>query len=79
MPVTQRNIERELDRLNYCNKSLDALAGGDDTFFVILDDREDVWLKEKRDYISGRKLMVPSECLIKIPPYFFFAKDHGDY
>ena len=27
-------------------KTLDALAGGDDKIYVILDDREDVWLED---------------------------------
>ena len=49
---TQERLEREVDRLNFTRKSLDALAGGDDTFFVILDDREDVWPTEKKLFDS---------------------------
>ena len=44
--ITKERLEREVDKLNFTRKSLDALAGGDDTFFVILDDREDVWPTE---------------------------------
>jgi len=43
-------------------KNLDALAGGDDKIYVILDDREDVWLEE-----TGH----PSPNLLKILPYYF--------
>ncbi len=30
-------------------KSLNKLAGGDDTIFAIIDDRYDVWMTEKKD------------------------------
>ena len=50
-------------RLNYCKKSLDALSGGDDKIFVILDDRDDVWLQD-----DGSQ----SQNLFKIPAYFYF-------
>ena len=43
-------------------KTLDALAGGDDKIYVILDDREDVWLED-----DG----TPSANLLKIPPYYY--------
>jgi len=46
-------LEREITRLNFTRKSLDTLAGGDDTFFVILDDREDVWPTEVKLYDCG--------------------------
>ena len=36
-------VEREMRNMNYTQKTLDALAGGDDKIFVILDDRNDVW------------------------------------
>ena len=48
--------------MNYMRKTLDSLAGGDDKIYVILDDREDVWLQE-----DG----IPSANLIKILPYYF--------
>jgi len=36
-------VEAEINKMNYTQKTLDALAGGDDKIFVILDDRDDVW------------------------------------
>jgi len=48
--------------MNYTRKTLDDLAGGDDKIFVVIDDREDVWLKD-----TG----APSENLLKIPPYYY--------
>ena len=51
--MTQDNVRKELMRLNFCHKSLDALAGGDDTFFAILDDREDVWMKQTVNKFTG--------------------------
>ena len=44
-------------------KSLKALAGENESIFVILDDREDVWFDE----ISGKT----PENLLKVPPYFY--------
>jgi hypothetical protein len=44
----QKAIENEFLKLNFTRKTLDALAGGDDTLFVILDDRCDVWQTEKK-------------------------------
>jgi len=44
----QKAIDNEFLKLNFCRKTLDALAGGDDTLFVILDDRSDVWQTEKK-------------------------------
>jgi hypothetical protein len=38
-----QRVEREMNNMNYTAKTLDALAGGDDKIFVILDDRDDVW------------------------------------
>lgn len=71
-PVTKELIERELDKLNFTRKSLDALAGGDDTFFVILDDREDVWLTEVKLFDSVVPQTVPSDNLLRIPAYFYW-------
>jgi hypothetical protein len=44
----QKAIDNEFLKLNFCRKTLDALAGGDDSLFVILDDRCDVWQTEKK-------------------------------
>ena len=60
--LNSRVLEREILKLNYTHKTLDALAGVDDKIFVILDDRDDVWLKEG---------YLPSENLLKIPAYFY--------
>ncbi len=62
-------LEREILKLNYTHKTLDALAGGDDKIFVILDDRDDVWLKEG---------YLPSENLLKIPAYFYHDDKQQD-
>ena len=43
--VNYQEMEREFMRLNFCTKKLSALAG-DDTIFVVLDDRNDVWRNE---------------------------------
>jgi len=43
-------------------KSLKALAGDNDSIFVILDDRDDVWMND---------LGQLPQNLLKIPPYFF--------
>ena len=56
-------MQREILRLNYCKKTLNALSGGDDKIFVILDDRDDVWLQD-----DGSQ----SQNLFKIPAYFYF-------
>lgn len=53
IPITPERLEREVDKLNFTRKSLDALAGGDDTFFIILDDRDDVWPTSVKLYDSG--------------------------
>ena len=53
-------------KANFCKKTINALSGGDDTIFVILDDREDVWLVIDNDF------MRPSENLHKIPPYYYW-------
>ena len=76
VPITQERLEREVDKLNFTKKSLDALAGGDDTFFVILDDRDDVWPTEVKLYDCGVPQVVPSENLLKIAPYFYFDDQH---
>jgi len=44
-------------------KTLDSLTGGDDKIYVIVDDREDVWLMKDEKTISGN--------LIKILPYYY--------
>jgi hypothetical protein len=44
--VTSQAIDREMWKMNYTRKTLDDLAGGDDKIFVVIDDRDDVWLKE---------------------------------
>ena len=72
LPITQQYINREVDRLNFTKKSLDALAGGDDTFFVILDDRNDVWPTEVKLFDCRQPQTLPSENLLQIPPYFYF-------
>ena len=66
-------VERELLKLNYTRKTLDALAGGDDTIFVILDDRDDVWLTESKHHRSGdeKPRLQPSDNLLKIPAYYY--------
>lgn len=83
VPITKESLEAEVTKLNYTKKSLDALAGGDDTFFVILDDRDDVWPTEVKLFDSGVPQIVPSDNLIKIPPYFFFDdqqwRQHSNY
>ena len=44
-------------------KSLKALAGDNDSIFVILDDRDDPWFNEFTNKIPDN--------LLKIPPYFY--------
>jgi hypothetical protein len=44
-------------------KSLKALAGDDDSIFVILDDREDPWFNEATKTIPDN--------LLKVPGYFY--------
>lgn len=61
-----------MTKLNFTRKSLDALAGGDDTFFVILDDRDDVWPTEVKFFDSKKPQVIPSENLLKIPAYFHY-------
>jgi len=53
IPITKESLEMEVTKLNFTKKSLDALAGGDDTFFVILDDRDDVWPTEVKLFDCG--------------------------
>ena len=60
--VNPFTLQRELLKMNFMRKTLDALAGGDDKIYVILDDREDVWLED-----DGR----PSANLLKILPYYY--------
>jgi len=73
---TQGLIERELLKLNFCRKTLDALAGGDDTLFVILDDRCDVWQSERKNPRSNLVELVESENLFRIPAYYYFPQSN---
>jgi len=57
-------------KMNYTRKTLDDLAGGDDKIFVVIDDREDVWVKD-----TG----MPSENLLKIPAYYYNKETHYLY
>ena len=68
-------------KLNYTRKTLDALAGGDDTIFVILDDRDDVWLTESKHphhgiSSDGKPVLRPSDNLMKIPAYYYYEEPH---
>jgi len=48
---------------NYAKKTLSSLAGEDDSFFAILDDRSDVWMVEKQIQTpDGQTKTVQSEC-----------------
>lgn len=53
--------------MNYTRKTLDDLAGGDDKIFVVIDDRDDVWLKD-----TGQ----PLENILKIPAYYYTKETH---
>jgi hypothetical protein len=44
-------------------KTLSSLAGSDDTIFVIIDDRFDVWTEEAKDE-SGKTIRKLSQNLI---------------
>lgn len=68
--VTSTAIQREMWKMNYTRKTLDDLAGGDDKIFVVLDDRDDVWVKD-----TG----MPLENLLKIPAYFYTKETHYLY
>lgn len=61
--VNQSALELELWKMNYSRKTLEDYAGGDDRIFVVIDDREDVWLRPEGDCLEN---------LIKIPAYFYF-------
>lgn len=50
-------------------KTLKSLAGGDDSIFVIIDDRYDVWMEETKNEKQGSKKI--SENLLLLPPYFY--------
>eukprot|EP00347_Sterkiella_histriomuscorum_P012433 403368592 len=52
-------------------KSLSSLAGGDESIFIIIDDRSDVWTEEVKDQ-NGNKLRRVSDNLILIPEYFYW-------
>ena len=61
---------------NFAKKTLSSLAGDDDTFFVILDDRTDVWLVDKIVTDSdGREKLVKVQCANQLPifPYQYWA------
>lgn len=60
--VNPFTLQRELLKMNFMRKTLDALSGADDKIYVILDDREDVWIEE-----TG----LPSANLLKIPAYYY--------
>ena len=77
--ITQASLERALLRTNYTKKTLDALAGGDDTIFVIIDDRDDVWEVESKTerHPDGTPLRMISDNLIMIPPYFYIKEPHN--
>ena len=77
--ITQASLERALLRTNYTKKTLDALAGGDDTIFVIIDDRDDVWEVESKTerQPDGTPMRMISDNLIMIPPYFYTKEPHN--
>jgi hypothetical protein len=59
-------------------KSLNNLAGGDDTIFAIIDDRFDVWMQEVKDPETGQVIQSKvSKNLILIPPYFYWEQTQG--
>lgn len=73
----QQAIDNEFLKLNFCRKTLDALAGGDDTLFVILDDRCDVWQTEKKLPVEMLKPQREvSQNLLRIPAYFYYDSPH---
>ncbi len=53
-------------------KDLSALAGGDDSIFIVIDDRFDVWTEETKlpDGTIQRRVC---ENLLMIPPYFYWV------
>ena len=55
--------------MNFIRKSLDALAGGDDKIYVIIDDREDVWSQDNGQVSAN---------LLKIPPYLYYDNQRED-
>ena len=48
---------------------MEDLAGGDDKIFVVIDDRDDVWVKD-----SG-----VIQNLLKIPAYYYTKETHHFY
>lgn len=50
-------------------KSLKALAGDNDRIFVILDDRDDIWLVKNN--LDDENYGTIPDNLLKIPGYFF--------
>jgi len=53
-------------------KSLKALAGDDDSLFVIIDDRDDPWFIEEINEETGIRMIVTPKNLLKIPAYFYY-------
>lgn len=58
-------------KIKHFLKSLSSLAGGDESIFIIFDDRFDVWTEELKDS-EGRLSKQVSENLVIIPPYFYW-------
>ena len=60
--------------MQFVSKTLSSLAGGDDSIFIILDDRSDVWLVDgevtNRDGVKVATQTV-SKNLLKIPGYYY--------
>ena len=50
-------------------KNLKSLSGGDDSIFVIVDDRSDVWMEEVRE--NDRTIRRTNKNLLIIPAYFY--------
>ncbi|CDW87741.1 tfiif-interacting component of the c-terminal domain phosphatase [Stylonychia lemnae] len=53
-------------------KSLSSLAGGDESIFIIIDDRSDVWTEVVQDPHSNQKFKRVSQNLLLIPGYFYW-------
>lgn len=51
-------------------KSLGSLAGGDDSIFVIIDDRYDVWMEETKGEHGETHKRVSGNLLL-LPPYYY--------
>lgn len=55
-------------------KNLSSLAGGDDSIFVIIDDRFDVWSEEVKDKLGITKKKI-SENLLLLPAYYHHVSE----